>query len=214
MNNDNFTVQVSGAVDAIEWACVLWGRHLLNGWASRAANLNQILLKLEHSSVETIEMIHKATAVAAGDWQLHHDNAPTHISHLVQSFLVKHQITQVTQSHYSLHLVPCDFRVFSKLKSPLKGKRFQTICQIQENMTGQLMGIGRTVWGPKVTTLKGTEVLLSCVQCFLYLVSSSINVSIFRITWPDTFWTDLRVCVCVCVCVCVFMYVYKFFCEL
>ena len=29
--------------------------------------------------------------------------------------------------------------------------------------------------GPKVPTLKGTEVSLSCVQCFLYLISSSIN---------------------------------------
>ena len=38
-------------------------------------------------------------------------------------------------------------------------------------------------------TLKGTEVSLSYVQCFLYLVSS-INVSIFHITWLDTFWTD------------------------
>ena len=40
-------------------------------------------------------------------------------------------------------------------------------------------------------TLKGTEVSLSYVQCFLYLVSSSIDVSIFHITWLDTFWTDL-----------------------
>ena len=39
---------------------------------------------------------------------------------------------------------------------------------------------GRTVWGPKVPTLKGTEASLSCIQCFLYLVSSSINVSIFH----------------------------------
>ena len=39
--------------------------------------------------------------------------------------------------------------------------------------------------------LKGTEVSLSYVQCFLYLVSSSINVSIFHIAWLDTFWTDL-----------------------
>ena len=40
-------------------------------------------------------------------------------------------------------------------------------------------------------TLKGTEALLSYVQCFLHLVSSSINVSIFHITWLDAFWTDL-----------------------
>ena len=30
--------------------------------------------------------------------------------------------------------------------------------------------VERTVWGPKVPTLKGTEVSLSYVQCFLYLL--------------------------------------------
>ena len=38
-----------------------------------------------------------------------------------------------------------DVWLFPKLKSPLKGKRFQTINEIQENMTGQLMVIGRTL---------------------------------------------------------------------
>ena len=58
-------------------------------------------------------------------------------------------------------------------------------------MKGQMMVTGRTVWGPKLPTLKGTEVSLSYVQCFLYLVSSSINVSIFHITGLDSFWADL-----------------------
>ena len=66
-------------------------------------------------------------AVATGDWQLLHDNAPTHASRLVWSFLEKHQITQVTQALYSLDLVPWDFWLFPKLKSPLKGKRFQIV---------------------------------------------------------------------------------------
>ena len=43
----------------------------------------------------------------------------------------------------------------------------------------------------------GTEASLSYVQCFWFLVSSSINISIFHITWLDTFWTDL-ICVFVC----------------
>ena len=92
---------------------------------------------------------------------------------------------------HSPDLVTCNFWLFPKQKSPLKGKRCQTIDEIQENMTGQLMVIGRTVWGPKVPTLKRTEASLSHVQCFLYLISFSINVSIFHITWLDTFWTDL-----------------------
>ena len=52
-------------------------------------------------------------------------------------------------------------------------------------------------------TLKGSKASLSYVQCFLYLVCSSINVSIFHITWLDTFGTDLVYVVCmVCVSVC------------
>ena len=37
-------------------------------------------------------------------------------------------------------------------------------------------------------TLKGTEVSLFYVQCFLYLVSSSIMPLFFHITWLDTIY--------------------------
>ena len=68
---------------------------------------------------------------------------------------------------YSPDLVNCIYCLFPKLKSPLKGKRFQTIAEIQENMMEQLMGMGRIVWSPKVLTLKGTEASLSYVQLSL-----------------------------------------------
>ena len=129
---------------------------------------------------------------ATSDWHIHHNNVSAHGSRLVQSFLVKHQIIQVTQPPYSSDLTPCNFWLFPKLKSPLKGKRFQTVDEIQENTTEQMMATGRTVWSPKMPPLKGTEASLSCVQCFLYLVSSSINVSVFHITWLDTFY----ICIC------------------
>ena len=76
---------------------------------------------------------------------------------------------------------------FVKTKSTFEKKRFQTMEKIRENTTGQLMETG-TVWGPKGPTLKES---LSYVQCFLYLVSSSVNVSIFHTTWLDTFWIYL-----------------------
>ena len=174
-----------GAGDTIEWVWVLCGHRIQNSTLS----LNIPLWKLFGWS-------RRLQLWATGDWQFHHNNVPTHASLLVQSFLVKHQITQVTLPPYSPDLVPCDFWLFPKLKSPLRGKRFYIVDKIQENMMGQLMGIGRTVWGPKVPTLKGTEESLSYVQCFLYFVSSSINVSIFHSTWLDAFWTDLVVCVC------------------
>ena len=71
----------------------------------------------------------------------------------------------MSQRPYSPDLVPCDFWLFLKLKSPLKRKTLQTSNEIQENIMGQLMAVGRTVWGPKVPTLKGTEASLSYVQC-------------------------------------------------
>ena len=104
---------------------------------------------------------------------------------LCRVFLAKHQITQVTQSSYSPDVAPCNFWLFPKLKSPLKRKRF--LNEIQENTTGWLIAIGRTVWGPRVPTLKGTEASLSYVQCFLHRVSS-LSESILHITWLDTFW--------------------------
>ena len=140
---------------------------------------------------------------------------------LYTTVLVKHQITQVTQRPCSPDLAPCDFWLFPKLKSPLKGKRFQAIDKIQETMMGQLMVIGRTVWGSNMPTLKGTKASLSYVQCFLYLRSSSINVSIFHSTWLDTFWTDLiYICKhraytypsmweCMCMYICIYKYTYS-----
>ena len=59
----------------------------------------------------------------------------------VQSFLAKHQITQVTQPPYSPDLVPYDFWLLPELKSPLKGKRFQIVHEIEEDMMGLLMAI-------------------------------------------------------------------------
>ena len=53
------------------------------------------------------------------------------------------------------------------------------------------MAIGRTEWGPKVPTLKGTELSLSCVQCFLYPASSSGNASIFSYSMAGYLWTEL-----------------------
>ena len=178
MNNDDFTVLVtedgrlqlsehmhSQAVtfkmteQAEQWVCI------------------KLFDKFEHSSAETIGMIQKAAAM--GSWWL----AASLGQHACSCITSPAEFVGETSNHPgdSAPLQPrfgtLDFWLFPKLKSPLTGKRFQTIDEIQENMMGQLMAAGRTAWGPKVCTLKGTEVSLSCVQC--YLVSSSINISIF-----------------------------------
>jgi hypothetical protein len=62
--------------------------------------------------------------------QLRHDNAPVHSTAFGQVFFwvgAKNQITHICQPPYSPDLVPWDFWLFPKLKSPLKGRRFVNV---------------------------------------------------------------------------------------
>ena len=71
--------------------------------------------------------------------QLHHNNAPTNSTALVQAFfLAKHHITQFYQTLYSPNLAPWDFWLFPKLKSPLKRRRFvnATVTQYTSSANG------------------------------------------------------------------------------
>ena len=74
-------------------------------------------------------------------WMLHYDNAPAHASLLIRSYLAKHQTVVVPHPPYSPDLAPANFFLFPKLKTTLKGRRFQTIGEIQENATIELRAI-------------------------------------------------------------------------
>jgi len=65
-------------------------------------------------------------------WMWHHDNARAHASLLIREFLTKHETTVVPQPPYSPDLAPAEFFLFPKLKSALKGRRFQTVEEIEE----------------------------------------------------------------------------------
>jgi transposase len=73
-------------------------------------------------------------------WMLHHDNTPAHAS-FIRSYLAKHQISVVPNAPYSPDLAPADFFLFPKLKTTLKGRRFQTKEDIQENAIRELPAI-------------------------------------------------------------------------
>ena len=47
----------------------------------------------------------------------------------------------MTQPLYSPDLVPCDFWLFPKLKSSVKGKRSNSVDEIQKNTMRQLVAI-------------------------------------------------------------------------
>jgi len=79
-------------------------------------------------------------------WMLHHDNAQAHKSFLIRSYVAKHQTFVVPHTPYSPDLAPADFFLFPKLKTTLKGRCFQTIVEIQENVITELRTITQSVF--------------------------------------------------------------------
>jgi hypothetical protein len=79
--------------------------------------------------------------VALRNWQLHHDSASAHSSHLIRSFLAKYGIPFVHQAPYSPDMAPCDFLLFPKLKRPLKGSRFDSHEDIMWNAMKELRSL-------------------------------------------------------------------------
>ena len=57
-------------------------------------------------------------------------------------FLAKHHITQVTQSPCSPDFVSCNFWLFPKLKSSLKGKRFRPLMRFRKTRWGSWWWLG------------------------------------------------------------------------
>ena len=64
-------------------------------------------------------------------WLLHHDNAPAHAARLIRLFLTDNNMTVVPHPPYSPDLAPSDFSLIPKPKMKLKGRRFQTLEEIQ-----------------------------------------------------------------------------------
>ena len=133
----------------------VWSSHSkwLSEWSNKSAS--NFALSLNIFPRKLFRWFRRLQLWATGDWQLHHDNIFAHTSRLIKSFLVKHQITQVTQPPYSPDLAPCHFWLFPKLKSPLKRKRFQTISKIQENKTGIWWWLGELCEVPTCLLWRG-----------------------------------------------------------
>jgi transposase len=77
---------------------------------------------------------------------LQHDNAPTHASLLIRSYLAKYQTSLVPHPPHSPDLAPADIFLFPKIKTPLKGRRFQNIEKIKENAMKELRAITQSVF--------------------------------------------------------------------
>ena len=62
----------------------------------------------------------------------HHDNAPVHSALSIRQFCAKYQMTVLSCPPYSPDLTPCDFFLFPKLKSVIKGHHFDIIDDIKQ----------------------------------------------------------------------------------
>ena len=177
--NDDFTVPVS-ARGRCRWVsmCNVWLSH--TKWLSEHSKKSSInfCVKLEHSFAETIQLIQKATAI--GNWWLAASS-----QHL--SCIMSHADFFGKTSSHPGDSVPLQHRFgalqlldFPKLKSPLKGKRFLRFWKVWqgnwENWVRSQAAYFEGDWG--------------LIVLYTMFPVSSINVSIFYITWLDTFWTD------------------------
>jgi hypothetical protein len=68
------------------------------------------------------------------NWVLHHDDVPCQTALAVRQLLVKNQTAAILQLTYPSNLTPCNFCHFSKPKTRLKGHRFTSAEEIQQNI--------------------------------------------------------------------------------
>ncbi|KAL4092164.1 hypothetical protein QTP88_026717 [Uroleucon formosanum] len=79
-------------------------------------------------------------------WVLHQDNAPAHSAFSIQRFLIEKKISVLQHPPYSPDLAPCDFFLFPKIKSFLKGTHFQTVDDVKMKTAELLKELNESDW--------------------------------------------------------------------
>ncbi len=75
---------------------------------------------------------------------IHHDNASPHTSDFTMKKIQKWGLTILDHPPYSPDLAPCDFALFPKLKSHLRGHRFATIASVQKEVRNILATLDKS----------------------------------------------------------------------
>jgi len=82
----------------------------------------------------------------ATNWILHHNNALAHAAFSVEQFLTSKGITVTPRPPYSPDLAPCNFLLFRKTKSAVKGHHFESTENIHKSVTQALNDIPQAVF--------------------------------------------------------------------
>ena len=194
-NGHAWTMMISlfssvGVVDTVVWACILCGHHIQNDWASRAMNLHHIFHEAwTFLHVGTIRMNQKAAAMDT--WWLaasSQQHACSCITSCAEFFgeISNHLGDSAPPQPIIVTLRPL---AFPKTKISFEREEISDHWWDSGEYDGAADGDWENCVRSQGTYFEGVS--LSHVQCFLYLVSSLINVSIFHIIWMGTFWTEL-----------------------
>lgn len=77
----------------------------------------------------------------------HHDNAPVHTARLVTDLLDDWDWELLSQPAYSPDLAPADFYLFPKMKETLRGRRFESTDEINEETSTSLRHLAKDGFG-------------------------------------------------------------------
>ena len=146
-------------------------------------------IKLEHSSVETTEMIQKATAMgnwwlAASSWQCARSCITLRVDFFGKTSNHPGDSAPLQPRFGILWLLD-----FSKTEITFEREEISDHWWDSGKYNKAADGYWENCVRSQGAYFEGDWGVI--VLCTMFLVSSSINVSIFHITWLDTFWTDI-----------------------
>ena len=110
-------------------------------WVPQGQTVNQVYYKDVLTTLRERVRRRRPEMWKNGSWILHQDNAPAHNALSVKTFLAKHKIPVMEHPPYSPDLAPCDFFLFPKVKSALKGTRFESVEAVKAKATELLNSI-------------------------------------------------------------------------
>ena len=93
----------------------------------------------------------------------HHDNAPVHTAVRTLDFLEAEVVQLLPHPPYSPDLAPCDFFLFPKVKSMLKGRRFSCDEEAVDAYFEAVSTIDKEEWGEVLK--KWFERMQKCIDC-------------------------------------------------
>ena len=154
----------------------MWPSH--SKWLSiPVESASNFVLSLKFPPWELFGLLRRTQLWATGDWHLHHHKVPAHASRLMQSIFGETSNHPGDSAPLEPRFGDLQLLTFPKTKITFEGEKFHTVDETQENLARQLMAIGKSVWGPKVPTLKKNWGVI--VRCTMFLVPCVFNKCLY-----------------------------------